>query len=88
MNEHFNTFRGTWRQRIRSLQNVPELLSIVWNSGRAVVVAAMLGRLVGALIPVSMLAVSKRILDSVQAHSGGRPLPNIFWYLVAGGRLA
>ncbi len=83
MNEHPNTFRGTWKQRIRSLQNVPELLSIVWNSGRSVVVAATVGRVVGAFIPISMLAVSKRILDAVQAHSGGRPLPAIFWYLVA-----
>jgi ATP-binding cassette subfamily B protein len=83
MNEHLNTFRGTWKQRIRSLQNVPQLLSIVWNSGRSVVVASMLGRVVGAFIPVSMLAVSKRILDAVQGHSGGRPLPPFFWYLVA-----
>src|SRR5690242_15097850 len=83
MNEHPDTFRGTWKQRIRSLQNVPELLGIVWNSGRGVVVAALLGRVVGALIPVSMLAVSKRILDAVQAHTSGRPLPSIFWYLVA-----
>ena len=30
-----------------------------------------------------MLAVSKRILDGVQAHSTGHPLPNGFWYLVA-----
>ncbi len=30
-----------------------------------------------------MLAVSKRILDGVQAHFAGRPLPPGFWYLVA-----
>ncbi len=30
-----------------------------------------------------MLAVSKRILDGVQAHSTGHPLPAGFWYLVA-----
>ena len=83
MNEHPNTFRETWKQRIRSLQNVPILLSIVWNSGRGVVVASMGGRVVGALIPITMLAVSKRILDAVQAHSGGKPLSAIFWYLVA-----
>jgi ATP-binding cassette, subfamily B, bacterial len=29
-----------------------------------------------------MLAVSKRILDAVQIHFAGRPLPNVFWYLV------
>lgn len=31
-----------------------------------------------------MLAVSKRILDAVQQHFAGAPLPNTFWYLVAG----
>ena len=30
-----------------------------------------------------MLVVSKRILDGVQAHFAGRPLPPVFWYLVA-----
>src|SRR6185437_7113051 len=36
-----------------------------------------------ALIPISMLAVSKRILDGVQAHFAGQPLPPHFWYVVA-----
>src|SRR5258708_7002831 len=82
MNETEHTFRATWKQRIRALKNVPPLLSIVWNSGHSVVVAATLGRIVGALVPLSMLTVSKRILDSVQAHYAGAPLPASFWYLV------
>jgi ATP-binding cassette subfamily B protein len=82
MNESAHTFRGSWKQRIRALKNVPPLLSIVWNSGRGVVSAATLGRIVGALVPLSMLTVSKRILDSVQAHYAGAPLPASFWYLV------
>ncbi len=36
-----------------------------------------------ALIPLSMLAVSKRILDAVQNHFAGAALPSSFWYLVA-----
>ena len=82
MNESANTFRGSWKLRIRALKNVPPLLSIVWNSGPGVVSAATLGRIVGALVPLSMLTVSKRILDSVQAHYTGAPLPASFWYLV------
>jgi len=31
-----------------------------------------------------MLAISKKILDGVQAHYGGRPLPPHFWWLVGG----
>lgn len=83
MNESTNTFSGAWKQRLRALKNVPPLLSIVWNSGPSVVTAATLGRVVGALVPLSMLTVSKRILDSVQAHYSGAPLPSSFWYLVA-----
>ncbi len=83
MNESAHTFRGAWKQRLRALKNVPPLLSIVWNSGPSVVTAATLGRVVGALVPLSMLTVSKRILDSVQAHYSGAPLPPSFWYLVA-----
>ena len=82
MNASANTFRGSWKQRIRALKNVPPLLSIVWSSGPGVVSAATLGRIVGALVPLSMLTVSKRILDSVQAHYAGAPLPASFWYLV------
>ena len=82
MNASANTFRGSWKQRIRALKNVPPLLSIVWSSGPGVVSAATLGRIVGALVPLSMLTVSKRILDAVQAHYAGVPLPASFWYLV------
>src|SRR6266540_2370634 len=83
MSQRSETFRGSWNQRIRALRNIPPLLSIVWHSGPRVVTAAMLGRLTGALIPLAMLTVSKRILDALQAHYSGQPLPASFWYLVA-----
>lgn len=83
MNENSKTFRASWMERIRALKNIPPLLSIVWDSGPRVVTATMLCRLIGALIPISMLAVSKQIFDAVQAHFTGRPLPANFWYLVA-----
>jgi ATP-binding cassette, subfamily B, bacterial len=83
MSEKPKTFRASWIERIRALRNIPPLLSIVWSSGPRVVTASMLCRLIGALIPLSMLTVSKQILDGVQTHFGGRPLPAGFWYLVA-----
>jgi ATP-binding cassette, subfamily B, bacterial len=42
----------------------------------------MLSRVVAALIPLAMLTVPKKILDSVQAHFAGHPLPSNFWWLV------
>ncbi|HTM48903.1 MAG TPA: ABC transporter ATP-binding protein [Bryobacteraceae bacterium] len=83
MKESTHTFWKSWKERIQALRNVPPLLSIVWNSGRAVVAGGALCRIVAALVPISMLAVSKRILDAVQAHFAGQPLPSIFWWLVA-----
>lgn len=84
MNATRHTFLGTWRERLRALRNIPPLLSIVWNSGPGVVSGGAVCRVAGALIPLSMLAVAKRILDGVQAHSTGHPLPPGFWYFVAG----
>src|SRR5690348_6644585 len=81
--ENTRTFWGSWKERIRALKNIPPLLSIVWNAGPPVVAGGVACRLIGALIPISMLAVSKRILDAVQAHFAGQPLPPSFWYLVA-----
>ncbi|HEX8985565.1 MAG TPA: ABC transporter ATP-binding protein, partial [Bryobacteraceae bacterium] len=83
MSELKNTFWGGWQKRLHALENVPPLASIVWQSGRGVVAGGLLCRLLAALIPISMLGVSKRILDGVQAHTTGRPLPPEFWYLVA-----
>ncbi len=78
------TFRSTWHERIAALRNVPQLLRIVWQSGRGVVTGGLLCRLASALIPISMLSVTKQILDAVQAKFNGTPLPSYFWYLVAG----
>jgi ATP-binding cassette subfamily B protein len=82
MSEISRTFWSTWQERIRALRNVPPLIGIVWRSGPAVVSGGMFCRLLAALIPLTMLAVSKRILDAIQAHFAGRPLPPEFWWLV------
>src|SRR6185369_13597466 len=77
------TFWSGWHERIRALSNIPPLLKIVWQSGRAVVASNLAVRLAASLIPVAMLGVSKRILDGIQAHFAGQPLPGYFWWLVA-----
>lgn len=82
MNENSETFSRAWRERLQALRNVPPLARIVWQSGPAVVSAGLATRIVTALIPLAMLAVSKRILDAIQAHFAGHALPPIFWYLV------
>jgi len=82
MEKKSGTFWAGWRERVRALRNVPPLVQIVWESGRAVVSAGLVCRLIAALVPLAMLAVSKRILDAVQAHFAGRALPANFWYLV------
>jgi len=75
-------FWASWRDRLHALRNIPPLLKIVWQSGPAVVGSGLLCRILAALIPLSMLAVSKRILDSIQAHFAGQPLAAGFWWLV------
>jgi ATP-binding cassette subfamily B protein len=71
-----------WRERFRALRNVPALTRIVWQSGPPVVCGVLLGRVVSALIPLAILGVSKKILDSLQAHFAGHPLPPHFWWFV------
>jgi ATP-binding cassette subfamily B protein len=73
---------SSWRERMRALRNVPPLIGIVWRSGRGVVAAGLSCRLAAALLPLAVLAVSKQIMDAIQWHFAGRPLPPVFWYLV------
>ena len=82
MHKSSHTFWGSWKERIHAIQNVPPLLKIVWNSGPRLVASGVSCRIAAALVPLSLLGISKRILDAVQAHYAGQPLPPIFWYLV------
>ena len=76
------SFKSSWQERLLALRHVPVLLRIVWRSGPPVICGVLACRMVAALIPVAMLAVSKKILDGVQAHYAGSPLAPHFWWLV------
>lgn len=57
---------------------------MVWESGRGLTVAGLALRVVAALAPVSMLWVSKLIIDSVvRVVSQHAPIPQRIWWLLA-----
>ncbi|HEX4426143.1 MAG TPA: ABC transporter ATP-binding protein [Terriglobales bacterium] len=76
---------GPWQQRLAALRNVPPVLTIVWESGRAVVAFGLILRVFSALLPVALLAITKLIIDGiVQAKTLHQPVHPRFWWLVAG----
>ena len=60
-------FLSAWRQRLNALRNIPPALKIVWEAGPRVVASGIAFRIVAALIPLAILAVSRRIIDSIVA---------------------
>jgi ATP-binding cassette subfamily B protein len=77
-------FQGGWRERLAALRNLPMVLRIVWESGRAVVVFGLLFRVVAALLPLALFWVSKLIIDNIYGiltkHQHVEPR---LWWLVA-----
>ena len=58
-------FWSGWRDRLSALRNVPTVLHYVWESGRSVVVAGLLARVVAALLPPALFWVTKLIIDTI-----------------------
>ncbi|HZE74441.1 MAG TPA: ABC transporter ATP-binding protein [Gemmatimonadales bacterium] len=77
------TGRGAWGERMRALRNVPPVLRIVWESGPGTVLGVIGARGIASVLPLGLLAVSKRIVDGVvaaaAAHQG---VPVALWWLV------
>jgi ATP-binding cassette, subfamily B, bacterial len=72
-----------WRDRLRALQNIPPLFRIVWKAAPRVVTAGLAFRVIIALLPVAMLAVTKVIIDAIYGLTSQHgPLPGNFWWLV------
>jgi ATP-binding cassette subfamily B protein len=75
--------KTSWNQRLAALRNVPPVLRLVWDAAPAVVASGIALRLVSALIPVAMLAISKFIIDLINTkHSGTIPV-QMWWLLGA-----
>jgi ATP-binding cassette subfamily B protein len=78
-------FWSGWRERFSALRNVPAVLRIVWESGRAVVSASIILRVIVSLLPVALLWITKLIIDGiVHARSLHQSVPTRLWWLVAG----
>ena len=90
MNSALSAQVKSWQERIRALKNIPPTLSLLWNSGRALVSCAVGLRILNALLPVSMLWITKLIIDAVEAaiRYPGRGAPGIWWMLGAQFALA
>ena len=84
LTQESDPFLSAWRQRLNALRNIPPALKIVWEAGPRVVASGIAFRIVAALIPLAILAVSRRIIDSIVAviktHSH---ISTGFWWLVA-----
>jgi ATP-binding cassette, subfamily B, bacterial len=78
-------FRSAWQERLAALRNVPPVLRIVWESGPAIVVFGLLFRLLGSVLPIALLWITKLIIDGIVASvSHHQHVPPRFWWLVAG----
>jgi ATP-binding cassette subfamily B protein len=79
-----DSFWRSGRERLAALRNIPPVLAIVWQSGRAVVAAGLIFRLLASLLPMALLWVTKLIIDGiVTALNTHQPVRPGFWWLVA-----
>jgi len=77
-----NSWNG-WRERISALRNVPAVLRIVWESGRAVVVFGFVFRLIASLLPLGLLWITKLIIDGIfHAITTHQDVAPRLWWLV------
>jgi ATP-binding cassette subfamily B protein len=84
MSKEKENFWKAWDERLVALRQIPPVLRIVWQSGPAIVLWGIIVRVITALLPIGLLAVSKRIIDNivtvVERH---QPISPTFWWLVA-----
>ena len=73
----------TWRERLAALRNIPPLLRMVWETSPALAITGLILRLVWAVLPVTMLWVSKLIIDRVvNAVLGKNSSSSEIWLLL------
>jgi ATP-binding cassette, subfamily B, bacterial len=72
-----------WRERLSALRNMPPVLRILWESGRAVVSWGIALRVVVAVLPFGVAKVAQYIITDIAGALRGGPLPANFWKIVA-----
>jgi ATP-binding cassette subfamily B protein len=72
-----------WRERLSALRNMPPVLRILWESGRAVVSWGIGLRVIVAVLPFGVAKVAQYIITDIAAVLRGSPLPANFWKIVA-----
>jgi ATP-binding cassette, subfamily B, bacterial len=73
-----------WEKRIKALKNLPSLFRMVWAAAPIVVLSSLVCRLLAALVPLGILAVTRLIIDSIfRLTSNHTPLPGSFWWMVS-----
>jgi ATP-binding cassette subfamily B protein len=72
-----------WRERLSALRNMPPVLRILWESGRAVVSWGIALRVVVAVLPFGIAKVAQYIITDIAGVLRGTPLPANFWTIVA-----
>jgi ATP-binding cassette subfamily B protein len=84
MDEEQRPIKLSWRKRTSSLKNVPPIFRMVWDAAPGVVAFSLFFRLIAAAVPITILGVTRRIIDSIYlVTSHQRPLSHGFWFLVA-----
>jgi ATP-binding cassette, subfamily B, bacterial len=73
---------SAWRERVEALKNVPPVLRMLWDSGRAVVVWGIVLRLAVSALPLALTYVAAWILGGVQEGISHQGLPRFFWWAV------
>jgi ATP-binding cassette, subfamily B, bacterial len=76
--------KHSWHKRVSSLRNAPPIFKMVWDAAPAVVGSSLLFRFMAGVVPIAMLGVTRRIIDSIYlVTSHQKPLIAGFWLLVA-----
>jgi ATP-binding cassette subfamily B protein len=76
------SFGSGFLQRWNALKRLPPVFRIIWEAGTWVLASNAVFRIIAAVIPVTMLSVTRRIIDAIVATQHGALRPG-FWGLVA-----
>lgn len=71
-----------WRERLRALKNMPPVLRILWDSGRAAVTWGLVLRVIVAVLPFGVAKVAQYIINGIAGALRGQALSMHFWQLV------